>query len=36
MHIHRIGNVTVLNDYDEVNERRQNRARSPYKLRSHP
>jgi hypothetical protein len=24
MHIHRIGNVTVLNDYDEVNERRQN------------
>lgn len=24
MHIHRIGNVTVLNDSDEVNERRQN------------
>ena len=24
MHIDRIGNVTVLSDYDEVNERRQN------------
>ena len=24
MHIHRIANVTVLNDYDEINERRPN------------